>query len=149
MVKVTPKIKITRNAVYNTNNNLYKMKHNGFFNSNNCNVNMHNNKRNVNALSFRFRADTVLKSETEVFHMKDNYVSFVPSKLFKAEYGFSPQKYIIHLRIQYAKQLISTGYYSVKEIALMSGYTDYKYFSTEFKKQVGVSPSDYVYNYNK
>lgn len=113
------------------------------------NVNMHNNKRNVNALSFRFRADTVLKSETEVFHMKDNYVSFVPSKLFKAEYGFSPQKYIIHLRIQYAKQLISTGYYSVKEIALMSGYTDYKYFSTEFKKQVGVSPSDYVYNYNK
>ena len=44
MVKVTPKIKITRNAVYNTNNNLYKMKHNGFFNSNNCNVNMHNNQ---------------------------------------------------------------------------------------------------------
>ena len=29
------------------------------------NVNMHNNKRNFNALSFRFRADTVLKSETE------------------------------------------------------------------------------------
>ena len=68
-------------------------------------------------------------------------------KLFKAKYGISPQKYIIRLRIQCAKELISTGYYPLKEIALMSGYTDYKYFSTEFKKQVGISPSDYVYNY--
>ena len=70
-------------------------------------------------------------------------------KLFKSSYGISPQKYIIRLRIQHAKGLISIGYYSLKEIALMSGYTDYKYFSTEFKKQVGVSPSDYIYNYNK
>ncbi len=232
------------------------------------NVNIYNYKRNFNALSFRFQADTVLKSAADVFHMKDNYVSFVPSnldysrvskidelivihfenmncdardieffeaknpeafqklftsilecwnhkevgykykcsamfneilalcyvenykpktmdykikksvdyllkhynncdisikeiaeqsfmsevyfrKLFKSSYGISPQKYIIRLRIQHAKGLISIGYYSLKEIALMSGYTDYKYFSTEFKKQVGVSPSDYIYNYNK
>ena len=70
-------------------------------------------------------------------------------KLFKDENGISPQKYIIRLRIQYAKKLISTGYYSLKEIALMAGYTDYKYFSTEFKKLVGVSPSEYFYNYSK
>lgn len=68
-------------------------------------------------------------------------------KLFKAQFGVSPQKYIVRLRLQYAKELISTGYYSLKEIALMAGYTDYKYFSTEFKRQVGVSPSDYFYNY--
>ena len=70
-------------------------------------------------------------------------------KLFKNEYNISPQKYIVQLRIQYASKLISTGYYTLKEIASMSGYTDYKYFSTEFKKQIGVSPSDYDYNYNK
>lgn len=68
-------------------------------------------------------------------------------KLFKKEYGISPQKYIIELRIQHAANLILTGYYSLKEVALMSGYTDYKYFSTEFKKQKGVSPSDYFYKY--
>lgn len=232
------------------------------------NVNMYNSKRNFNALSFRFKADTILKTKSETFQLKDNYILFVPSrldyrrvskidelivihfevincnarefeyfkpqnpeifqklftnilecwnhkevgykykcsaifneilalcysenynpksinskiknsvdyllkhyndcnlsikaiaeqsfmsevyfrKLFKAEYGISPQKYIIHLRIQYAAELISTGYYSFKEIATMSGYTDYKYFSTEFKKQVGISPSDYVYNFNK
>ena len=68
-------------------------------------------------------------------------------KLFKAEYGTSPQKYLIKLRIQHAMGLIATGYYSLKEVAALSGYTDYKYFSVEFKKTVGVCPSEYSYNY--
>lgn len=68
-------------------------------------------------------------------------------KLFRAELGISPQKYIIGLRIQHAVGLISTGYYSLQEVAALSGYRDYKYFSTEFKKAMGVSPSEYLYNY--
>ena len=68
-------------------------------------------------------------------------------RLFKEEYGLSPQKYIVNLRIQNAVGLISSGYYSLKEIAFMSGYTDYKYFTTEFKRALGVSPSKYSYNY--
>ena len=68
-------------------------------------------------------------------------------KLFKEEYGVSPQKYIIDLRIQNAVGLISSGYYSLKEVSYMSGYNDYKYFSVEFKKAMGVSPSKYLYNY--
>ena len=68
-------------------------------------------------------------------------------KLFKKEYGISPQKYIIQLRIQNAIGLISTGYYSLKEVAYMSGYRDYKYFSMEFKRVNGISPSKYLYNF--
>ena len=68
-------------------------------------------------------------------------------KLFKEEFGVSPQKYIIDLRIQNAVGLISAGYYSIEEVAYMSGYNDYKYFSVEFKKIMGVSPSKYLYNY--
>lgn len=68
-------------------------------------------------------------------------------KLFKKEYGVSPQKYVIKLRMQHAVGLISTGYYSLKEVADLSGYRDYKYFSVEFKKAFGVSPSEYLYNY--
>ena len=70
-------------------------------------------------------------------------------KLFKEEYGISPQKYIISLRIQNAAGLILSGYYSLKEIAYMSGYTDCKYFSTEFKKRLGVSPSQYSYDFKQ
>ena len=65
-------------------------------------------------------------------------------KLFKAEYGTSPQKYIMGLRIQNAVSLLSAGYHSLKEIAYLSGYNDYKYFSIEFKRAMGVSPSEYL-----
>lgn len=68
-------------------------------------------------------------------------------KLFRREYGTSPQKFLVDLRIQHAVGLISTGYFSLKEIAEQSGYNDYKYFSVEFKKATGVSPSAYLYNY--
>lgn len=232
------------------------------------NVNSFNSGRNFNALSFRYRADTILKTSTKEYHITNNYVSFVPTrldynrisnvdemivihfdttnystqeiecfvpqspdvlsrlfseilqcwnkkeigykyrcsailyeilaecyaqnfvpkssnsiiqnsvnyllnnykrcdlsikeiaeqsfisevyfrKIFKKEYGTSPQKYIVKLRLQNAVGLISTGYYSLKEIAYMSGYTDYKYFSSEFKKNKGISPSQYIYNYCK
>jgi two-component system response regulator YesN len=50
-------------------------------------------------------------------------------KLFKQQYGISPRKYIIKLRIQTAMELIATGYYSLQEVAEKVGYRDYKYFS--------------------
>lgn len=68
-------------------------------------------------------------------------------RLFKEEFEMSPQKYIIKLRLQHAVFLMSTGYYSLKEIALMSGYRDYKYFSSEFKREKGVSPSRFNYKF--
>lgn len=68
-------------------------------------------------------------------------------RLFREEFGVSPQKYIVNLRIQHAAGLISTGYYSLQEAAYLSGYNDYKYFSVEFKRIMGVSPSKYSYNY--
>ena len=73
-----------------------------------------------------------------------SYVSEVYFRmLFKSEYGISPQKYVISLRMDKATELIRNGDYSLKEIALMCGYNDYKYFSTEFKRVKGCSPSEY------
>lgn len=65
-------------------------------------------------------------------------------KLFREEFGVSPKKYLIQLRIKYALDLIASGYYSLQEIASLCGYTDYKYFSTEFKRLTGKSPSQYA-----
>ena len=89
------------------------------------------------------KSDLSIKAIADKSFMSEVYFR----KLFKENYGISPQKYIINLRIQNAVGLISTGYYSLKEIAYMSGYNDYKYFSVEFKKNMGVSPSEYLYNY--
>ncbi len=68
-------------------------------------------------------------------------------KLFKQAFGTSPSKYLINLRIQNAVGLMATGYYSLKEVAFMSGYSDYSYFSSEFKRIKGVTPAEYLYNY--
>lgn len=88
-------------------------------------------------------ADLTIKEIAEKSFMTEVYFR----KLFKQEYGVSPQKYIIDLRMQNAVGLIATGYYSLKDVAAMSGYNDYRYFSVEFKRMYGVSPSEYSYNY--
>lgn len=66
-------------------------------------------------------------------------------KLFKREFNISPKKYVIETRIKHAVSLINSGLYTLKEIAPLCGYTDYKYFSVEFKKIMGKSPSEYTY----
>lgn len=67
-------------------------------------------------------------------------------RLFLAFYGVSPIKYINDLKIKRAKELLSSGMYSVSETALNSGFTDLSHFSRFFKQCVGVLPSEYVEN---
>lgn len=90
------------------------------------------------------KTDLSIKEIAERSFMTEVYFR----KLFKKAYGISPQKYIINLRMQNAVGLIATGYYSLQEVAAMSGYNDYRYFSVEFKRKYGVSPSAYCYNYD-
>lgn len=70
-------------------------------------------------------------------------------KLFRKEFNMSPKRYVIECRIEYAKALILSGYFSVCEVASLCGYNDEKHFSSEFKKITGVSPSKYKYNYEQ
>ena len=64
-------------------------------------------------------------------------------KIFKSTFGVSPRKYINEMKISYAKELITSGIYTITEAAELSGYTDMSYFSREFKKVFGVCPADY------
>jgi len=96
----------------------------------------------VEYLEANFKNPNITVSEIA----KRSYMSEVYfRKLFRKEYGISPQKYLIKLRLQHAVGLMASGYYTLQEIADMSGYNDYKYFSVEFKKHKGVSPSQYLY----
>lgn len=61
--------------------------------------------------------------------------------LFKKKYGTSPVKYINSLRLSHAKDLLSSGMYSVTEVSAMSGFSALSYFCREFKKKYGFSPS--------
>ena len=64
-------------------------------------------------------------------------------KIFKYFFGTSPINYVNNLKIQHAKELLSSGEYSVTEAAFNSGFPDTSYFSRIFKKVTGKSPSKY------
>lgn len=65
------------------------------------------------------------------------------SKLFKEESGENFIEYLTRVRISHAKALLKNPALSIKEICLMSGYSDPNYFSRIFKKQEDVTPSEY------
>lgn len=66
------------------------------------------------------------------------------SHLFKEKMGVGYSEYLRSLRIKYAISLLNNGIDSVKNVALLSGFSDPLYFSTVFKKTVGVAPKDYL-----
>ena len=63
--------------------------------------------------------------------------------IFNKKFAMSPIKYINNLKISRAKELLDSQFYTVGEVCLMSGYNDESYFSREFKKITGDSPSEY------
>lgn len=62
---------------------------------------------------------------------------------FNRVYGTSPKKYLDALRIQYAKTLLETDYFTQKEIAKRCGFSDVDYFRTAFKAKTGYSITEY------
>ena len=65
------------------------------------------------------------------------------SSVFKKETGKNFLDYVTELRMNKAKQLLCSGEMSVNDVAEAVGYQDLKYFSRLFKKNAGISPSDY------
>lgn len=65
-------------------------------------------------------------------------------KKIKAITGMSANDFVKSLRLKKATALLQENRYTVYEIAGMVGYENSKYFSREFKKQFGQTPSEYA-----
>lgn len=75
----------------------------------------------------------------EQVHLTPNYVSMI----FKKTCGMTIMEYVTELRIQKAKELITTTDMRIQEIAECVGYNNQYYFSSVFKKKTGVQPKNY------
>ncbi len=62
--------------------------------------------------------------------------------LLKQETGLTPNKYLREIRLQIAKDMLSTLDQSVKNVAHHIGMQDVDYFSKLYKNRFGKSPSD-------
>ena len=65
------------------------------------------------------------------------------STIFKKSVGIPPQQYLNEFRLNKAAKLLIGQHFSVSEAAYATGYTDIVNFSRMFKKQFGMSPSEY------
>jgi AraC-like DNA-binding protein len=62
----------------------------------------------------------------------------------KAITGFPPSELIRNIRLRKAASLLLNKADTVSQISLMVGFEDHSYFSKSFKKQFGVTPSEYL-----
>jgi len=85
-------------------------------------------------ITIRGIADACVCSESTVSH------------LFKEYTNQSVKKYINNLRLKQAEKLLLTTDLPIGNVAILCGFTDTNYFSTAFKKSVGLSPTKYRAN---
>jgi len=65
------------------------------------------------------------------------------SKMFSEKTGSTLEKYIILIKVEKVKELISYDQLSLSEIAYMMGYSSVQYLSNQFKQVAGITISEY------
>ena len=68
---------------------------------------------------------------------------------FREYMGISPQKYIIRVRMEKAKEFLLFSSYQIGEISSLIGYDNPLYFSRIFHSVTGVSPRQYRENFRE
>lgn len=85
-------------------------------------------------------ADPITLTEVaKQFHFNASYLS----SYFAAYNGEGFSEYLNKIRIKKAMELLMTTELTISEISANVGYSDQSYFTKVFKKQAGISPSQY------
>jgi len=64
-------------------------------------------------------------------------------RVFKDYTGQTPYQHLMKIRLEKAKEILSEKEYSMEEVAKLCGFVNSKHFSTVFKRNTGMSPSEY------
>ncbi len=93
----------------------------------------------IQYLDRHYREDVTLQELAGAVKISPNYLS----SLLKKETSLNFVDYLIHFRIEKAKELLLGTNMKAYEITERVGFTDQSYFSKTFKRIVGVRPSEF------
>lgn len=85
-----------------------------------------------------FRKDISLEDVSQTVDISSYYFS----KVFKEETGENFIEYLTKLRMEEAQRLLEESDLSIKEVCSEVGYSDPNYFSRNFKKYAGITPTE-------
>lgn len=68
-------------------------------------------------------------------------------RIFKKEYGVSPQEFLINYRLNRSVALMKETNASLGKVALESGFKNYSHFSKTFKVKFGKTPNEFQKEY--
>jgi Response regulator containing CheY-like receiver domain and AraC-type DNA-binding domain len=86
-----------------------------------------------------FRENITLKDIADHLQISESYLT----KIFRAKTSYSVVEYITQYRLKQAIELLMDAGVKIYEIAGNVGYQDSRYFSTLFKKEMGLTPSEF------
>lgn len=115
----------------------YSIARNRKFNKNQSMVNKINQAR----LRMYEGMETPVTVQEIVQDLNMSYSSF--RKLFKEYTGVSPAHYFQDIKLQRAKELLTTTNLPIKDIAYQLNFETPEYFSAQFKKKVGKKPTEF------
>ena len=83
-----------------------------------------------------------LKELSVIYHKNEKYMG----RLFKKEMHVSFHEYCLLLKLQKAESKLLKTTDKIIDIALECGFDNISYFNRAFKKQYGMSPSEYIHS---
>lgn len=95
-------------------------------------------ERVIEFVQDHYNQDLQVADLAEATHVSESYLSRVMHKGM----GTTPMKYVNSVRLEIARRMLLTDA-SIEKIAEQAGFSEVKYFSTLFKKTIGMPPSAY------
>ena len=65
-------------------------------------------------------------------------------RIFTSCYNMTPRQFLIDIRINKAKQLLSEGALKINAVAIKCGFSNQYHFCRVFKEKTGLTPTEYV-----
>lgn len=93
----------------------------------------------LNLIRAHYREDLNISTVAGALEISEGYLS----RVFKKETSYTFTEYLTLFRIKKAADMLKSPSVKVYEIAEAVGYNDTAYFSVQFKKLTGMSPSEY------